>query len=208
VNDSFLRPREPRLPDDGHRFTAHPKRLWARSLGIDYPVHEPHGNGSDTLAVSRHCTGFFITHACIVTSDRCRGSHDPPCLYRAVSYQHRPRSTLAGPGSALDRFGGRLQARTSSAQTSSPSELLRILQTMAASKPTSLGSSEIHLLRSTKSSLRGLIDSSGLFPSCPRRLAAKDCLTTLPPPRGPKAPRKTPDLSIPSLTASGILADP
>jgi len=73
-------------------------------------------------------------------------------------------------------FGGGLQSRTLSAQGSSIRELLRTLETMAASKPTFGWSSDPHLLCHTESSLRDLIRPSGLFPSRRRPLAANDCL--------------------------------
>ena len=68
-------------------------------------------------------------------------------------------------------FGCALQSRSFSARHHSSSELLRILQMVAASKPTSWMSMRRHILQSTKSTIRGLNRRSGLFPFRRRSLS-------------------------------------
>jgi len=72
-------------------------------------------------------------------------------------------------------FGGSLKPRTSSARHDSEGELLRTLERMAASGPTSPPSTSHHNLPCTGGSLRDLTRFSGLFPSGPWSLAPKVC---------------------------------
>ena len=83
-----------------------------------------------------------------------------------------PHATLSYQALARFRgFGCALQSRSFSARHHSSSELLRILQMMAASEPTSWMSSRRHILQSTKGAIGGLNRRSGLFPFRRRSLS-------------------------------------
>ena len=109
-------------------------------------------------------------------------SHRPfrySCLHDHLHAVHRqfltgfcPHATLSYQTLARFRgFGCALQSRSFSARHHSSSELLRILQMVAASKPTSWMSMRRHILQSTKSTIRGLNRRSGLFPFRRRSLS-------------------------------------
>ena len=80
-----------------------------------------------------------------------------------LSYQRAQR--------AFRGFGCAFQSRSFSARDHSSSELLRTLQMVAASEPTSWMSARPHILQSTKRAIGGLGRRSGLFPSRPRSLS-------------------------------------
>ena len=117
---------------------------------------------------------------------RTSGGRDsrPPfrysCLHgRSRAVHGRFRSRFAPARDALlptatrpfRGFGCAFQSRSFSARDHSSSELLRTLQMVAASEPTSWMSARPHILQSTKRAIGGLGRRSGLFPSRPRSLS-------------------------------------
>jgi hypothetical protein len=111
-----------------------------------------------------------------------KDSHLPfrySCLHGRLDAVHGPfqvrfmlRPTLSYQSLAGFRgFGCALQSRSFSARHHSSSELLRILQMMAASEPTSWMSLRRHILQSTQSTIGGLNRRSGLFPFRRRSLS-------------------------------------
>ena len=95
---------------------------------------------------------------------------------RRQALQRCSRTRLRAPAalpyhlSLIRRFGTTLDSRSFSARDLSTSQLLRTVQMVAASGPTSWLSSKPHIL-SDLASFWGLIGRSGLFPSRPRSLA-------------------------------------
>lgn len=94
------------------------------------------------------------------------------CLHGRLQPVHgRSRSRFA-PAAALSYqlkiqfrgFGCAFESRSFSARIHSSSELLRTLQMVAASEPTSWMSVQIHILQTTKRTIGGLGRRSGLFP--------------------------------------------
>jgi hypothetical protein len=122
------------------------------TLGADSPCADERCAGNLGLSASRPFTCFIATHVSIRTSDTSsKGSPSPSQAYGTLSYHARnPLSTL------IQTYSGGLRASlasviglspvTSSAQDDSTSELLRFLQRMAASKPTSWLSKPSHLV--------------------------------------------------------------
>eukprot|EP00830_Metopus_es_P013564 TRINITY_DN332_c0_g1_i2.p1 TRINITY_DN332_c0_g1~~TRINITY_DN332_c0_g1_i2.p1 ORF type:complete len:272 (+),score=-65.00 TRINITY_DN332_c0_g1_i2:227-1042(+) len=98
-------------------------------LGSDQPWEDEPGPGNLGFSVSRILICFIATHACMVTCMQSTSVHTS-----ASTHIQRSSTTQLTLNPRL-RF--KTQSRSSSAQNHSISELLRTLQMVAASKPTS-----------------------------------------------------------------------
>lgn len=87
----------------------------------------------------RDSHSFFATHTGILTSKRSTSPY-------GLTSQPLERSPTTDPFGSIRSFGGVFSPGTFSAQSHSTSELLRTLSMMAASKPTSWLSKQLHIL--------------------------------------------------------------
>ncbi len=107
----------------------------------------------------------FATHAGIRTCNHSTVPYGPASqLLQRSPTDHRPK------GRQSRSFGTSLSPATLSARNHSTSELLRTLSRVAASKPTSWLSVQLHIL-SHLAKIRDLSWRSGLFPSRLRSLS-------------------------------------
>src|SRR5690606_25145632 len=94
-------------------------------------------SGTLRLSAEGILTPLFVTHTGILTSRRSTAPHGATST---------PRERSPTMPSGIRGFGGPFSPVTFSAQSHSTSELLRTLSMMAASKPTSWLSGQLHIL--------------------------------------------------------------
>lgn len=112
------------------------------ALGPDLPWEDEPGPGNLGFTVGGILTRLIVTHACMITRMRSTdGSRHPFDAHATLSYQDSPVW-----GSIFHDFGCPLKSRSFSARGHSASELLRNLQMVAASEPTSWLSMRPHIL--------------------------------------------------------------
>ena len=108
------------------------------ALGPGLPWEDEPGPGNLGFAVGGIRTRLFVTHACMVTRTRSTHPHG-----RTSTHVRRSPTNAQ---SAFRGFGCPLQSRSFSARGFSASALLRDLQMVAASEPTSWLSWKPHIL--------------------------------------------------------------
>ena len=119
------------------------------------------------------CAGFSPafarTHSGILTSPHSTSTF--PRRLRSWGNAPLPRSLRCRPS-----FGGPLNPDHSRRTHAGPVSYYALFKGMAASKPTSSLSRQVHILRYTQRPLRGLSCGSGFFPSRRWTLSLSDCL--------------------------------
>src|SRR5919107_1064129 len=115
---------------------------------------------------------FARTHSGILTSHHSTRRF-PPGLH---SYGNAPLPLESGDHPQRPSFGGPLNPDHSRRIPAGLVSYYALFKGMAASKPTSQLSRQIHILRCTQRPLRDLSCGSGFFPSRRRTLSLGDCL--------------------------------
>ena len=137
-------------------------------LGPDSPRADKPSPGNLGLPAGGILALLLATHSCILTSDTSSiPSRTPSTAYRTLSYQTCYHASAASVYVLAPLYLRRRYSR--------PVSYYALFQGMAASKPTSWLSVNIHLL-SHLDIIWDLSWRSGLFPSRPRTLSSVDSL--------------------------------
>src|SRR5215212_11839989 len=149
---------------------VHRLRLWGLGLGSASPCADRHGAGTLGLTVCG-----VLTRICAYSF---RHPHFPSLqeLVSTLPSPHGERSPTPESEDSRPSFGGPLNPDHSRRTPTGLVSYYALFKGMAASKPTSQLSRQMHILRYTQRPLRDLSCGSGFFPSRRRTLSLGDCL--------------------------------